>query len=80
MSSSPIDDGGPAFPRPGTDCGPDNDGMSLRAYFAGQALGGLARGFLQPADIVFNAVGVAEDCIKIADAMIAELNRTSEKS
>lgn len=62
--------GGPAFPRAGF------LGMSLRDYFAGQALSAIVRGFLQPADAACHAPGVAEDCVKLADALIAELRRT----
>ena len=36
MNATPIDDGGDAFPHPD-----DSFGMSLRDYFAGQALAGL---------------------------------------
>ena len=40
--SKTIDDGGPAFPRPAVEyrCGPQ-EGMSLRDWFAGQALAGM---------------------------------------
>ena len=43
------DDGGPAFPHDGRDNGPGNikgrphDGMTLRDWFAGQALAGLVQ-------------------------------------
>lgn len=42
--STPINDGGPAFPRVGEGVGNphyDAPGMSLRDYFAGQALAGM---------------------------------------
>jgi len=40
--SAPINDGGPAFPRPATDYCLCQQGMTLRDYFAGQALAGLS--------------------------------------
>ena len=58
--------GGPAFP-----CHPDienplYDGMTLRDYFAGEAL--IKRGFnVRPYD---NTDEVAKDCYKMADAML----------
>lgn len=62
--------GGPAFPRPwvgspqGDEFDPGEDGMTLRDYFAGQALAGLAGSFGQM------VVPCAELCYKIADAML----------
>jgi hypothetical protein len=66
-------DGGPAFPYSALDPqGPqmyaDNTGMSLRDYFAGQALAGLSavpedRGFTFPEN-------AAEWAYKLADAML----------
>ena len=66
-----LNDGGPAFPRPlGGDVNNywnrEQDGMSLRDWFAGQALAGL---FANP-----NAIGtfqdIADDTYKVADAML----------
>ena len=63
MSEEP-NDGGPAFPAmtPGGYCTP---GMSLRDWFAGQALAGMLANehlYCQPA---------ADDAYKFADAMLA---------
>lgn len=52
-------DGGPAFPQ----------GLSLRDYFAGQALAGWLASF--PTDAVVRAPKVASFAYEIADAMIA---------
>jgi hypothetical protein len=38
--SAPINDGGPAFPAPAYAANITDKGMSLRDYFAGQALAG----------------------------------------
>ena len=60
------DTGGPAFPcHPGIE-NPLYDGMTLRDYFAGEAL--IKRGFnVRPYD---NTDEVAKDCYKMADAML----------
>lgn len=63
-------DGGPAFPRPpiGEDCGRPyghNDGMSLRDWFAGQALAGLLAQY--GADPEWTAIAAYKE----ADAMLA---------
>lgn len=69
-------DGGPAFPqdlqgRRGDD--PSLQGMSLRAYFAGQALAGLmANPNIQPGGA---AKDYAEVARLLADALIAELEK-----
>lgn len=81
------DDGGPAFPRSGyTDLNGNMDhgswGMSLRDYFAGQALAGVA-GYAvfdpQGASSVkavanetdsSNSATIAEACYQLADAML----------
>ena len=76
-----IEDGGPAFPRAGYD-GPDNhqdfvEGMSLRDYFAGQALTGILgsrTGFLIDVGTQ-NAPGWA---YQVADAMLAERTKAVE--
>ena len=70
MTTSP--NGGPAFPRAGMKLAggvdPATNGMTLRDWFAGQALMG---------DIADHAGGVtnagrAEWCYEMADAMLAE--------
>jgi hypothetical protein len=68
-----IDDGGSAFARPMShdgdgpraDAFPAQDGMSLRDYFAGQALAGLLVN-----DTDTKIVDTATDAYRIADAMI----------
>jgi hypothetical protein len=69
--STKLDDGGQAFPLQRQLEYPHN-GMSLRDYFAAQALVGLALGFEEPGDVAGARVGVAEDAYRIADAMLAE--------
>lgn len=77
MSDTKIDDGGPAFPvaghcvdASGAYCGDvvNSKGLSLRDWFAGQALRGQAHRLASPwehRDIL------AKDCYDIADAMLA---------
>ena len=73
--NTPIDDGGPAFPCPDDYAqdgrpiyGPRNiQGMSIRDWFAGQALASYADwGNAAPCD------DVAAECYLMADAMLAE--------
>ncbi len=69
-----TNDGGPAFPTVARDGNwqPHHDGLSLRDYFAGQALAGAVgfspsdpfRRYHQPED-------VAAACYRFADAMLA---------
>lgn len=86
MSIKPND---PAFPAPGT--GEWNDpetckqwrdytGMSLRAYFAGQAMQSILQATIS-ADLHASAQTPPDDVIvkwavSVADALIAELNKT----
>lgn len=75
---TPINDGGPAFPRPATVQSeidavsgvhePGSPGMSLRDYFAGQAIAGLAR---SGAPDRLNVNEIAEAAYRIADALLA---------
>ncbi len=71
MSTKP--NGGPAFPvsidKP---AGYGTDGMSLRDWFAGQALAGLVNG---RKDYV---KAFAEEAYSVADAMLAERRKTTE--
>lgn len=72
--SNPIKDGGPAFPLIShTDCNgfrrEAQDGMTLRDYFAGQALAGwLACPNTKPLDTTEK---YAVEAYRLADAMIA---------
>lgn len=67
--------GGPAFPTAtGSDGGVAFCGMSLRDYFAGQAIAGRA-GTLEHG--VVYAVDLAAECYAIADAMIEHRNKTN---
>lgn len=78
-------DGGPAFPRPYSMAGgPDEarqacweqDGMSLRDWFAGMALIGLASACNSEGQWTGEGDGVARVAFKIADAMLTERVRT----
>jgi hypothetical protein len=84
--STPIDDGGPAFPHTRIYCESPNDlmhqyvpisGMSLRDWFAGQALpeqlraGNTIKGA--------NEHDVAKAAYAIADAMLIERNKAGTK-
>jgi hypothetical protein len=68
----PINDGGPAFPQndlSGYGMGPaerNNGGMSLRDWFAGQALAGIMAGVGAS-----TWEGDAANAYKVADAMLA---------
>ena len=61
-----VDDGGPAFPTPRNEFGENSHSMSLRDWFAGQALASIAAS----ADgASYECVG--EACYKFADGLIA---------
>ena len=68
-----IDDGGPAFPFDPEACGSTTRGMSLRDYFAGQALAGILAGRQSRLeDWVDGAVrNMSVSAYLIADAMLA---------
>jgi len=65
-----INDGGQAFPR--DDFHQGVPGMSLRDWFAGQALSGLLVTSRETSVSVY-----VKDAYNIADAMLAERERTS---
>lgn len=70
---SDVNDGGPAFPvesewAPNADYVAGCPGMTLRDYFAGQALGGLAS-----AEATIQAI--VRDSYRIADAMLKERSK-----
>ena len=59
--------GGPAFPNEGFNgWGEPFQGMTLRDYFAAKAMQGLLSGKLTSIDTKF----IANDCYKMADAML----------
>ena len=63
---STPNDGGPAFPRPDSLC---SEGMSLRDYFAGQAILGLVHCADAPTRL--NPNEIAEAAYRIAEALLA---------
>jgi hypothetical protein len=69
------DNGGPAFPHDGRDNGPGNikgrahDGMSLRDWFAGQALAGFC------SDPDMKTHHMANMAYELADAMLEARNK-----
>jgi hypothetical protein len=67
MSTTPKN-GGPAFPACGEAWTNDTMGMTLRDWFAGQALSGMM------ANSYYHESGIVpiKDCYHFADAMIAE--------
>lgn len=73
--SGKCDDGGPAFPLPSYDWN-THGGMSLRDWFAGQAMAGiLANPEALRASPPLKHAERAEAAYKAADAMIAERNK-----
>jgi hypothetical protein len=87
------DDGGPAFPRPlslykpsqlqtpqlGDYFSAAQGGMSLRDWFAGQALAG-DMATMTTTDARFHAERIAERCYLVADALLAERAKRKEES
>lgn len=72
---SKINDGGPAYPAARVDghFAPTHTGMSLRDYFAGQALAGLAAHYGTPSEAAKDAL--PEIAYKIAELMLAERHK-----
>lgn len=78
-----IEDGGPAFPRPCSEERTDGDqpdgnatiheqdGMSLRDYFAAAALNGMCAGTFQTAEACAKSDTLAKNAYLVADAMLA---------
>lgn len=83
--STPIKDGGPAFPEVFTETRYENGeqyshvyssgGMTLRDWFAGKALAGFAHNTATPKDLAWFRKYAPEHCFEIADAMLAARNR-----
>lgn len=70
-----INDGGPAFPRAGTGTTYSQEGMSLRDWFAGQALAWCLSEFAGNAEDMKQP---AEAAYQIADAMLRARERGRE--
>jgi hypothetical protein len=68
-------DGGSAFPFSSID-GWSSDGMTLRDYFAAQAMTGMVMAYAvtghKPSDDQLNVPEMAERCYELADAMLEE--------
>ena len=60
------DDSGPAFARPDGETNYAQDGMTLRQWYAGQALAGV----LPIQDSAKDPEAIAALCFRIADAMV----------
>jgi len=70
-----IEDGGPAFPAIGSETFPsDPQGMSLRDWFAGQALVGL----LSDPECGGGSEALARTSYSIADAMLSARNNKTQ--
>lgn len=69
-------DGDPAFGH-GDPTHGGEPGMSLRDYFAGQALGGVMANLAQMRpDVRSDLVRFAADCYRMADAMLSERDKS----
>ena len=66
-------DGGFAFPRPVTECNTGHPGMTLRDWFAGQAMAAAYAGCVgaRPDEGQTWAEMVSRECYEISDAMLA---------
>jgi hypothetical protein len=66
-----MKDGGPAFPKNWISQKPDDQGMSLRDYFAAAALQGYLAAWPKDGEnMLTTKKKAAEDCYEIADAML----------
>jgi hypothetical protein len=74
---SDRDDGGPAFPsiEEGTEPREVHPGMSLRDYFAGEALGEWVKAHIEGSVDDLNKRQIAVECYGYADAMLAERSK-----
>jgi hypothetical protein len=74
---SEINDGGPAFPDPRRANHAGNpEGMSLREYYAGQALNGWLASWPNGTFVEASTVErVAQSCVVLADALLVALQK-----
>lgn len=78
MSTQQIDEGGPAYPYWNNKENTEH-GMTLRDYFAGQALAGEVTTF-QQSNTEGKEEGIAERCYALADAMIRACKQPHERT
>lgn len=69
MNTPQINNGGPAFPRQPNEYISGHEGMTLRDWFAGQALSGLLTQSVDAAEPEFPLI-FASAAYEVADAMI----------
>jgi hypothetical protein len=74
-----IKDGGPAFPTHSTMQPLETQGMTLRDYFAGQALAGILANSWVAERFGAPPSSRAHDAYEFADAMLAEQEKTKAK-
>lgn len=85
MAHDPLANGGPAFPLENPRQLEDGalfkqfPGMSLRDWFAGQALAGFIACHAADADAAPSASGAARAAYQYADAMLAERSKSEER-
>ena len=75
--SEKKNDGGPAFPRVNPEYCKNNDGMTLRDWFAGQALVGIAGRLMSPTE--WNGDCIASAAYELADGMMEEREATDNE-
>ena len=86
MKDTELNDGGPAFPHPefstkihnGIRVYDPHAGMSLRDWFAGQAMSAILISLKEQGIQEEDIPNMAGDCFLCADAMLAERNRKEE--
>jgi hypothetical protein len=79
MNKHTNDAGGPAFAHSGNDACPRQEGMTLRDYFAGQAMQGLLAQ-CQGGGFTAVPVGIVKTSFDFADAMLAERARPNQRN
>ena len=75
--SEQVKDGGAAFPTGLTPGHYSQEGMSLRDWFAGQALAGIMTGHDNSGSLAWLPGAAAEMAVSVADALIAALGEKS---